>query len=312
VTLWPAAVSERSVARLAQPLRPAVVLGSFSRALYLGMGEHADVLPIVAPSGLRLPTALTVATEVVGWGVQPGDEVLVGDGAVQLPGVCVRAVRTWRPTRVPTAVDGPPAWSSAAVASVPWTEPARVLTRRLGSGQDLSSAVAALVGAGPGLTPSGDDVLCGVLLGLRLHGPASAALVPRLWRQIERRLPATTSISAALLTEAAQGYAVPAVVRLTEAMLGADKALVAHAAGEVLTIGHSSGSDLLGGLLGSLEALAGSPTPAMPIDALPVDGLPIDAMTRYAMTLQAMTRNALNANPTRPASLVPPPQGSLP
>ena len=313
VTLWPAAVSERSVARLAQPPRPAVVLGSFPRALYLGMGEHADVLPLVAPSGLRLPTALTVATEVVGWGVQPGDEVLVGDGAIQLPGVCVRAVRTWRPTRVRTAVDGPPAWSTAAVAPLPWAEPARVLTQRLRSRQDLSSAVAALVGAGPGLTPSGDDVLCGVLLGMRLHGPESAALVPLLWREIERRLPATTSISAALLTEAAQGYAVPSVVRLTEAMLGADDVLVAQAAGEVLTIGHSSGSDLLGGLLGSLEALACSPTtPAMPIGALPVDGLPIDAMARYAMTLQAMTRNALTAHPTPTARLVPPPQGSLP
>ncbi len=86
-----------------------------------------------------------------------------------------------------------------------------------------------------------------------------------------------------------------------------------QAAREVLTIGHSSGSDLLGGLLGSLEALACSTTtPAMPIGALPVDGLPIDAMARYAMTLQAMTRNALNAHPTPTARLVPPPQGSLP
>jgi hypothetical protein len=116
-----------------------------------------------------------------------------------------------------------------------------------------------------------------------------------------------------LLTEAAQGYAVPAVVRLTEAMLGEDDVLVAEAAREVLTIGHSSGSDLLGGLLGSLETLAcATTTPPMPIGALPVDGLPIDAMTRYAMTLQAMTRNALNAHPTPTARLVPPPQGSLP
>jgi hypothetical protein len=254
------------------------------------MGEHADVLPLVAPSGLRLPTSLRVATEVVGWGVQPGDEVLVGGGAVQLPGVCVRAVRTWRPTRVPTAAGCPPAWSSAAVTTLPWTEPARVLTQRLRSGRDVSSAVGTLVGAGPGLTPSGDDVLCGVLLGIRLHGPESAALVPLLWREIERRLPATTSISAALLTEAAQGYAVPAVVRLTEAMLVADDVLVAEAAAEVLTIGHSSGSDLLGGLLGSLEALAGFTTQAIPIDAWPVDALPVNAMTRHALALHAMTR----------------------
>ena len=254
-TLWPAAVSERSAARLAQPPRPAVVLGAFPGALYLGLGGHAEVLPLVAPSGLRLPTALTVATEVVGWGVQPGAEVLVGGGAIQLPGVCVRAVRTWRPARVPTAVGGHLSWSGAALAPLPWREPARLLTQLLRTGRSVSSAVAALVGAGPGLTPSGDDVLCGILLGLRLHGPASAALVPGLWTEVQLRLTATTSISAALLTEAAQGYGVPAVTRLAEAVVDGDDAVVAAAAAAVLTIGHSSGSDLLGGLVGSLEAL---------------------------------------------------------
>ncbi|QGN56576.1 DUF2877 domain-containing protein [Nostocoides sp. HKS02] len=255
MTLWPAAVSERSAVRLAQPPRPAVVLGAFPRALYLGLGGHADVLPLVAPSGLRLPTALTVATEAVGWGVQPGDEVLVGGGAVHLPGVCVRAVRTWRPARVPTAVGGRLAWSSAAVAPLAWSEPARLLTQRLRSGRSVASAVAALVGAGPGLTPSGDDVLCGVLLGLRVHGSASAALVPALWAHVLPRLTATTSLSAALLTEAAEGYGVPPVARLAEAIVDGDEAGVAAAAAAVHAIGHSSGSDLLGGLVGSLEAL---------------------------------------------------------
>jgi Protein of unknown function (DUF2877) len=253
-TVWPAAVSERSADRLDQPRRPAVVLGAFPRALYLELGESRDVLPLVAHSGLRLPTAVTVARQVVGWGVQPGDEVLVGGGEIRLPGVVVRAVRTWRPVGVPTAAEGGAPGTDAVSARLSWRDPARLLTERLRAGDGLSSAVAALVGAGPGLTPSGDDVLCGVLLGLRVHGPASAALVPALWREVQPRLTATTSLSAALLAEAAQGYAVPPVVRLTEALVGGDEAQVAAAVPAVLTIGHSSGADLLGGLVGALDA----------------------------------------------------------
>ena len=78
----------------------------------------------------------------------------------------------------------------------------------------------AQVGAGPGLTPSGDDVLCGVLLGLRLHPRGSSPLAAELWRAVEPRLTATTSLSAALLREAAEGYAVEPVVRLLERLAG--------------------------------------------------------------------------------------------
>jgi hypothetical protein len=253
-TLWPAAVSERSADSLGRPRRPAVVLAAFPAALYLELGQSREVLPLVAQSGLRLPTAVTVATHVVGWGVQPGEEVLVGEGEIRLPGVVVRAVRTWRPVRVPTAADGCAPESGAVSARLPWSGPARLLTERVRAGDDLSSAVAALVGAGSGLTPSGDDVLCGVLLGLRLHGPGSAALVPALWREVRPRLTTTTSLSAALLTEAAHGYAVPAVVRLAEALVGGDEEQVAAAVPAVLRIGHTSGADLLGGLVGALDA----------------------------------------------------------
>jgi hypothetical protein len=259
-TLWPAAVSERSAGLLAQPCRPARVLGAFPAALYLGLDDHHEVLPLVTPRGLRLPTAVTIATEVVGWGVQAGDEVMVGAHEIRLPAVVVRAVRTWRPAQVPTAARGCRPVASAVIARLPWREPARKLTERVRSGDPLSSAVAALVGAGPGLTPSGDDVLCGVLLGLRVHGSPSAAMVPKLWSAVRSRLASTTSLSAALLIEAAQGYAVPPVVRLAEALVAGDEASVAAAAQVVLTVGHTSGADLLGGLLGALDALA-HPTP---------------------------------------------------
>ena len=279
-TTWPAAVSERSVALVHGRPRSATVLAAFPTALYLQVGGHADVLPVVTRDGLRLPTALAVGTGLptVGWGAQPGDRVVVGAGAVHLPGVTVRAVRTWHPRSVPTAVSDHPA-APLSHLSLPWRAPARALTELLGSGEPTAHLVAqrvgALVGAGPGLTPSGDDVLCGVLLGLRLHPRGSAALAAELWRAVQPRLTATTSLSAALLREAADGYAVEPVVRLLErlAVVGTPNPparSVAEAVGDVLAIGHTSGADLLGGLAGCLDALSSPDVATVPQLAPPI------------------------------------------
>ena len=258
-TLWPAAVSERSAAVLHGPPRRARVLGSFPTALYLQVGGHARLLPVVTADGLRLPTALVVASALptVGWGTQPGDEVVVGDREVRLSGLTIRAVRTWRPHQVATAGVGPGVLASPlAPLRLAWRTTARTLTDGLLAGDlvSLPDRVGTLVGAGPGLTPSGDDVLCGVLLGLRLHPRGSDSLMDHLWAAVRPRLTTTTSLSAALLSEAAQGYAVAPVVRLVEALARHDPAPV-EAVQAVLAIGHSSGADLLGGLAGCLDAL---------------------------------------------------------
>ena len=109
-----------------------------------------------------------------------------------------------------------------------------------------------LVGAGPGLTPSGDDVLCGVLLGLRLAAEPTA--LERVHAAVVPRLGATTTLSASLVREAAAGYAVPDLVRLGAALAAGDRDEAAGATQALLAIGHTSGRDLLAGLWGSLEA----------------------------------------------------------
>ena len=202
--------------------RAATVLAAFPTALYLQVGGHADVLPVVTRHGLRLPMALAVATDLptVGWGAQPGDQVVVGDGAVaparrHHPGGAHLA-----PPPRPAGDRRPPAPGRSSTLSLPWRSPARavaeVLLGRDHAAYPLAERVGTLVGAGPGLTPSGDDVLCGVLLGLRLHPRGSADLVADLWRAVQPRLTSTTSLSAALLREAADGYAAEPVLRLLE------------------------------------------------------------------------------------------------
>jgi hypothetical protein len=230
------------------------VVAAFPTALYLQLERHADVLPLVTPRGLRLPTALALATDLpwVGWGVQPGDTVDVGADEVRLPGATVRAVRTWHPPRCPSP--GPRSLAGFGdLGHLAWHGPAAGVTEALLAGEPVGPAVAALVGAGMGLTPSGDDALCGVLLGLRLAGRAPLRRI--LWAAVAPRLGSTTSLSAALLTEAAAGYAVPEVARLLAALAAGDQDGVRTAALAVRTIGHTSGRDLLGGLVGALDAL---------------------------------------------------------
>jgi hypothetical protein len=122
------------------------------------------------------------------------------------------------------------------------------------AGDDLDPFVRGLVGSGPGLTPSGDDVLCGLLLALRLRGRLGPA--ERVWAAVAPRLTSTTSLSAALLAEARDGYAVPPVVELAAALVAGDASGLEDATARTLAVGHSSGSDLLAGFTAGLDATA--------------------------------------------------------
>ena len=116
-----------------------------------------------------------------------------------------------------------------------------------------AAAVAALVGRGHGLTPSGDDALAAALLAARaLDSDRAAALAGA----VRSRLSATTAVSAALLEAAADGWAVPEVVALVEAAAAGDVRGTESLLPPVLALGHHSGSDLVAGLGAALAALA--------------------------------------------------------
>jgi len=110
--------------------------------------------------------------------------------------------------------------------------------------------VAALVGRGPGLTPSGDDALAGALLVAHALGAGEA-----LPDAVRTRLAATTAVSAALLAAAADGYAAHPVVALVDAAVAADPDAVRRALPAVLAIGHTSGADTVTGIRAALTTL---------------------------------------------------------
>ncbi|HEX4805783.1 MAG TPA: DUF2877 domain-containing protein [Conexibacter sp.] len=107
-----------------------------------------------------------------------------------------------------------------------------------------AEAVRLLVGWGPGLTPSGDDVLVGLAAGaaLRAEGWGANALLERAARAAPAR---TTFVSAALLRAAAAGVFAPALRALGEAAGGAGATAAIE---RVARIGSRSGLDLLVGV----------------------------------------------------------------
>lgn len=279
-TTWPAACSPLAADLLRGDVREARVLAAFPTALYLHAGRHQDVLPVLAHDAVALPTGLCLPRRScqIEWGVSVGDTALVGNGRVCLPGATVVAVRTLRPAPVRWGTQPGPAayaWLLGEKASPALRDQAREVADAALAGAALR--VGALLGAGQGLTPSGDDALCGVLLALRAVGATAAHR--HLAEAVRGLMHATTSLSASLLLAAVEGYAVPDVVRLVALLTtavpgprGRDETAppgehgtvagssrpvdpsVGEALERVLAIGHSSGADLVAGLAGALLA----------------------------------------------------------
>lgn len=285
----PVAVSTRAHDLVSGPPRVGAVLASGPTAIHIaiqsdplssrttgrGPGAGTQVLQVVTSDGLAMPSCVLVPrpSDRVCWTVRPGDPVRVGEGRVLLPDRELAAVRQWRPPRVPEGELSRPAHhaladSAGARSDSLLRECARIVAAAaLAEDPGMRQHVLALVGAGRGLTPSGDDALCGVLLALRAVGAPRAAR-DRLARVVLGAADRTTGLSAGLLRDAADGYAVVPVARLVTALVAVPADDVDEALSRVLEIGASSGADLVAGLLGALDA-AFSPE-AMAGDAVPV------------------------------------------
>lgn len=113
---------------------------------------------------------------------------------------------------------------------------------RKGDGSALEEAVTSLLGLGPGLTPSGDDVLCGLLWGLN-HSPyGNHGLKAILCREAGKR---THPVSAAYLTAIAEGEVFGRLAEAWSGLTGREESNFER----LLEVGSSSGGDLLLGLL---------------------------------------------------------------
>jgi hypothetical protein len=122
-------------------------------------------------------------------------------------------------------------------------QPALEALERWLAGNALERDAEALIGLGPGFTPSGDDFLGGMLVALRAGSQAQS-----LWRWLEPRLAGRTSaISAAHLAAAAEGEAHEALHACVELLLGG-AGRWSDALDRLDRVGHFSGWDALAGV----------------------------------------------------------------
>lgn len=116
--------------------------------------------------------------------------------------------------------------------------------------QGSTNAAEKMIGLGPGVTPSGDDILIGFLAALwSMAGQNGAQLsfIRSFGNEIMQLAKQTSEISRTYLYHAAQGQFSSSLSALAEAIATGDG--VEHATGEAIRVGHSSGMDSVTGLL---------------------------------------------------------------
>lgn len=150
--------------------------------------------------------------------------------------------------------------SLVARASVPIVDMARASL-----GQDMAQVARKgreLVGLGPGLTPSGDDFLGGMIFAA--HSLRAAYPGDFHWKQgvirdlIDWAETQTNPISHAVLSDLAQGHGPEPLHDMVASLLtGQDMGCMMAAATRLLGIGHTSGWDILAGVLTGMLLVTG-------------------------------------------------------
>ncbi|TDD84800.1 DUF2877 domain-containing protein [Actinomadura rubrisoli] len=271
--VMPGAASRRLQAVLTGPLRPARVLGVFPSVVYLAheAGTAGTVVAVCATDAVRLPNSVVLAVPRAATpfaAVTMAGPAWLGAGRLRVGPLMVAVSRWWTPRRPRPATgaaalrDGLGALEAAAVPTgLPPSALADLEAVTQGAARgDLDRTVRAaarLMGLGPGLTPSGDDVLAGFLVAHRQLPPPThprADFATALGARVEALAAGrTTALSAALLGHAARGDGCPQLTGLVDAVGG--HASVPSRLGELLPVGHTSGADLALGVAAAGRAV---------------------------------------------------------
>jgi hypothetical protein len=276
------AASTRTRQLIAGELCLGRVLGVFPSAVYVEFATEAgtDLLAVETADGLRLPRAATLAATS---GARPlaavrvGDEAQSGEGHLDVGPLAFDVVRWWSPQHpraVPTMAydDERLTAVSALLPALPQDLLDRLasLTTALVSARpdDVADAVNGLLGLGPGLTPEGDDVLAGLLVTLSTVADLQPLTGQLRYVVASQAAARTTTLSAALLRDAADGFAVPALVDLVNALVEGDEGTgrtatqrtLADVDSRFLAVGHTSGAALAHGAVAAARLNVAAPT----------------------------------------------------
>lgn len=252
--------------RLAGPVQECVVVHTGRHALYVSVSVGDDVRCVgllsatssVVPCGLRTTAADLDALTGGPSPVQPGDVLNIGAGLLRLTAADVgvgRTVDLSAPQLDPAAADSMSAQLRAVLAdrlaAVRNELPTEALTMLAHADP---AAVPLLLGRGSGLTPVGDDVVCGWLATMWAARADSRAIATAA---AELSTAATTLLSATLLDRATDGDVLPEFRHLLLTLRSGDTSDEALAVdvNRLLAIGHTSGAGLLLGCLLAFDHL---------------------------------------------------------
>lgn len=279
----PALASTGIAALLRGPLRPASVISIFPTAVYLraepqrcgdkpgeaGHRRASEILAILTSDACRLPLGAILHRPA---GQHPlissrGPlQAFVGEGRITVGPLTVRASGWWDPKpRLPSPQpallpEGMRELRSAVGDRLhsPVRDVPAELCSQLGvmraalRRNDVTAALRAaqrMIGFGPGLTPAGDDLLCGLMAGLTLLGHPQAA---RVGAGVLSLAPGrTTDLSLALLRHATLGQVDSELGSVIQALAGAGPLRIALE--RLLAVGHTSGIALGLGLNAAVD-----------------------------------------------------------
>ncbi|MHA1151182.1 MAG: oxamate carbamoyltransferase subunit AllH family protein [Alphaproteobacteria bacterium] len=273
------------------------VAAVFARSIYLrtSRGWACAGPPGLGSGPLNLLCDLPVTMDWAARGLRPGAEIGIGEKTIDLGRGLVLALdgaRVWRPApsgpwsreslgeglraldRLTAAVlptaglasflrSGGTAASAEARMAAPnvailhaWLQSAP--GSNTSPPHSVLKAAMGLLGLGPGLTPSGDDYLGGLLIALRLLN--RGALAARLWTGLEaaaaRR---SVELSVAHLRAAAAGRGSAALHAALNVLVAGRTGHLPAVLKRIEAIGHTSGWDALAGAVTALRAFTEGP-----------------------------------------------------
>jgi hypothetical protein len=212
-----------------------------------------EVMLLSSPDGVRFPNAILAR----GWErLVPGDDVVIGSGEVLGAAIELRVVRWWDPR--PTPIDAGRTDVLGRVSQMEMSvspSPCLPLFSALASGAPgaVTDRTRAMLGAGRGLTPEGDDRLIGAFaafrhIALSVGHPAAGGMLDEVADDIlamaTRR---TASLSVTLLRHSLAGEVPDPVADLLHALMG--RGGLSSALDRCLVVGGSSGQALAEGVL---------------------------------------------------------------
>ena len=230
----------------AAPDGPVPVVHRGRDAVYLDVA--GSCVGLVSAAARAVPVALRSRCSDLG--AFPARAAYLRDGLLHLDGTPLRVGRVVDVSAPRLGPDRIPANKAGSITDqvIP---PAPVVEFALSAGLTGpidAEAAARLVGRGEGLTPLGDDLLCGWLAAHRAAGVAT----PDLDAAVRRLAPRTTLLSAGLLDCALHGEVLPELGAWLAAV-GTPAEPVRAAA--LLEVGHTSGAGLLHGARLALATL---------------------------------------------------------